>query len=83
MNTDPEHTARRPDWICRNCYRPWPCPQRRAALIAEFHEHPVAVALYLATCYQEASDHLSDVPADVLYQRMLGWLPRTRPRRPQ
>jgi hypothetical protein len=52
-------------------------------LVAEFREHPVAVALYLATCYQEASGHLTDVPADALYQRMLGWLPHARPGRPQ
>jgi hypothetical protein len=47
-------------------------------LIEEYRSHPVAVALFLATCHQEASGHLTDVPAAVLYQRMLGWLPRAR-----
>jgi hypothetical protein len=77
--TDQEHTARRPDWICRNCYRPWPCPTRQEMLVDEAREHPVAVALYLATCYQEAASQLTDVPAEVLYRRMIGWLPRPRP----
>jgi hypothetical protein len=81
LTVEPEHTPRRPDWICRHCYRPWPCPARQAMLIAESRSHPVAVALYLATCYQEASQHLTDVAPDVLYNRMLGWLPRAR--RPQ
>jgi len=50
-------------------------------LTAEFRESPVAVALYLATCFHEASEHLPEVPPDILYVRMMGWLPRTR--RPQ
>jgi hypothetical protein len=47
-------------------------------LIEEYRSHPVAVALFLATCHQEASGQLTDVPPAVLYQRMLGWLPRAR-----
>jgi hypothetical protein len=47
-------------------------------LVAESRDHPVAVALYLATCFQEASEHLTEVSYDVLYERMLGWLPRAR-----
>ena len=78
LTTEPEHTPRRPDWICRNCYRPWPCPTRQAMLTAEFRGSPVAVALYLATCFHEASEHLPEVPPDILYVRMMGWLPRTR-----
>jgi hypothetical protein len=78
LASEHEHTPRRPDWVCRNCFRPWPCPTRRHMLVAEARDHPVAVALYLATCFQEASEHLSEVPYDVLYERMLGWLPRTR-----
>jgi hypothetical protein len=50
-------------------------------LVAESLSHPVAVALYLAGCYQEASEQLPEDQPEVLYQRMLGWLPRTR--RPQ
>jgi hypothetical protein len=76
--TDPEHTPRRPDWICRDCFRPWPCPSRKRLLQAEYTTDPVAVALYLATCYHEAASQLPDVPADVLYARMLGWLTVTR-----
>jgi hypothetical protein len=48
----------------------------------EYGTQPVAVALFLATCYQEAAGHLTDLPADLLYARMLGWLPRAA-RRPQ
>ena len=78
LTTEPEHTPRRPDWICRHCYRPWPCPARQAMLVAEFHDHPVSVALYLAGCFHEASEHLPGVSPEILYNRMMGWLPRTR-----
>jgi hypothetical protein len=70
----PEHTPRRPDWRCRNCGEPWPCPIRRVMLRAEYREQPVAVSLYLAACYHEASTHLADLGADGVYDRMLGWL---------
>jgi hypothetical protein len=78
LASEHEHMPRRPDWICRTCHRPWPCPTRRDMLVAESRDHPVAVALYLATCFQEASEHLTEVSYDVLYERMLGWLPRAR-----
>jgi hypothetical protein len=34
----------------------------------------VAVVLYLAGCYQEASIHLAGLGTDTVYDRMLGWL---------
>lgn len=70
----PEHTPRRPDWVCRDCDQPWPCPTRKDMLIEECREQPVAVVLYLAGCYQEASTHLVDLAPDDIYTRMLGWL---------
>ena len=70
----PEHTPRRPDWVCRDCDGPWPCPTRQAMLLTEFREEPVAVVLYLAGCYQEASIHLAELGTDEIYDRMLGWI---------
>lgn len=70
----PEHTPRRPDWICRDCDEAWPCPTRQVMLLAEFRDQPVAVVLYLAACYQEASTHLTELPSEAVYTRMLGWL---------
>lgn len=73
QDTPPEHTPRRPDWICRDCHESWPCPTRRAMLLDESREQPVAVGLYLAGCYQEASIHLAELGTDAIYDRMLGW----------
>ncbi len=70
----PEHTPRRPDWICRDCLEPWPCPTRQAMLLDELRDQPVAVVLYLAGCYQEASTQLTELGPDVVYDRMFGWL---------
>ena len=70
----PEHTPRRPDWICRDCEKPWPCPTRQDMLLDELRDQPVAVVLYLAGCYQEASTQLTDLGPDAVYDRMLGWL---------
>jgi hypothetical protein len=73
-----EHTPRRPDWLCRDCLHPWPCPDRKRALAEEYRTHPVAVALYLATCYNEAVGQMPAVPVDALYARMVGWLAELR-----
>lgn len=70
----PEHTPLRPGWTCRDCDEPWPCPTRRDMLLAELRDHPVAVVLLLAGCYQEAADHLTHLPVEVVYSRMFGWL---------
>jgi hypothetical protein len=80
LTSEAEHTPLRPDWICRHCDQPWPCPTRRAMLAAECRTDPVAVALYLSTCRQEAGRHLAGVSPEDLYQRMLGWLPQARAR---
>jgi hypothetical protein len=74
VEREPEHTPRRPDWTCRDCDEAWPCPTRRDLLLAEFRDQPVAVVLYLAFCHEEASAHLTDLPADAVYTRMLGWI---------
>ncbi len=78
VTAPPEHTPRRPGWLCRDCGQPWPCPDRRDLLRAEFVTDPVAVALYLATCYQTASMDLNHLPVGVLYDRMVGWLRQGR-----
>ncbi len=70
----PEHTPRRPEWTCRDCAEPWPCPTRQAMLLAESRDEPVAVVLLLAACYEEADRDLTDVPTEAVYSRMFGWL---------
>lgn len=70
----PEHTPRRPDWVCRDCREPWPCPERQAMLRTEYQDQPVAVSLYLAGCLEEASTQLRGLGSDEIFDRMLGWL---------
>ena len=70
----PEHTPRRPDWSCRDCGEPWPCPTRQDMLLEEMRRQPLAVVLYLAGCYEEASSYLDDPTGDTVYTRMLGWI---------
>ncbi|GAA0900009.1 hypothetical protein GCM10009557_76110 [Virgisporangium ochraceum] len=70
----PEHTPRRPDWVCRDCGEPWPCPTRRDMLLDEMRVNPLAVVLYLAACFEEASSSLDDPTGDAVYSRMFGWI---------
>ncbi len=70
----PEHTPLRPDWRCRDCDEPWPCPTRQVMLLAEFRDQPVSVVLLLAFCFHEASETLTGVPTEEVYSRMFGWL---------
>jgi hypothetical protein len=68
------HLPGRPSWRCRTCDEPWPCATRRAELLAEYADAPVALALYLSGYFLDAAVDLQSTPAGHLYWRFLGWL---------
>jgi hypothetical protein len=73
---EPEHVRRRPDWGCRVCARPWPCPNARRDLLAEFREFPTVLGLYLAGQMSDAIHDLSmnDLPLPTdLHDRFIDW----------
>ncbi|TDB76616.1 hypothetical protein E1165_06185 [Micromonospora sp. KC723] len=38
-----------PVWSCGGCDLPWPCPDRRRKLRAEYADAPVSLALHLGS----------------------------------
>jgi hypothetical protein len=84
----PAHLTDRPSWTCRTCSQPWPCPDARSDLLAEFKAFPSVLTIYLAAQMHDALADLTSrgqpTPAD-LHQRFLGWArrpPTDRPRLP-
>lgn len=80
------HIPMRPAWLCRNCAAPWPCNPAQLHLATEFYGHSIALAFYMASNLQDATDDLYALGArpDVraLHLRFLGWLSISRrPRR--
>jgi hypothetical protein len=71
-NTQP-HMPLRPSWLCSGCGLDWPCPARRAQLLAEHHQAHVSLGLYLGACLVQAARDLPDAPAGVLYERFIAW----------
>nr|MDT0659868.1 hypothetical protein [Micromonospora sp. DSM 115978] len=67
------HIAARPSWRCLNCRREWPCPDRRANLLARYRNDRFALLLYLGLCLTEASFDLQDLPPEQAYHRFIGW----------
>ncbi|WP_326562061.1 hypothetical protein [Micromonospora sp. NBC_01796] len=67
------HTAIKPAWTCANCGEDWPCPTRRARLLAKYADDRLLLHFYLAGCLTEASTDLPHLPPDQLYDRFLGW----------
>lgn len=43
----------RPSWMCGLCGQPWPCPTRRAALLAEYRGDQVQLIWFLSACMRE------------------------------
>ncbi|MBQ1034734.1 MULTISPECIES: hypothetical protein [Micromonospora] len=82
------HLPMRPAWLCRNCAAAWPCSRAQLDLVAEFYGHSLALALYLASCMNEAIHDLYILGGRPDFARMhvrfLGWLSLARrPRRPE
>ncbi|SBT54162.1 hypothetical protein [Micromonospora narathiwatensis] len=80
------HTPLRPMWCCRACGQPWPCPQARLLLKAEYAENQIGLSIYLCgMLYAAARDlyqlHPDDGPAPAdLFTRFVAWGPyRRRP----
>lgn len=69
-----EHLPSRPAWRCSGCGRDWPCQSKRDKLIEEYADARVSLAVYLATCFQEAERDLPRTQPATLYHRFLGWL---------
>jgi|HigsolmetaAR206D_1030411.scaffolds.fasta_scaffold15082_3 hypothetical protein len=79
MNTQPEHTPRRPTWNCRICETEWPCLAARSLLRVEYHADPVALRVHLGLLLHQATEDLYKLhpnpgpdPAR-LHARFLAW----------
>ncbi|MFI7075509.1 hypothetical protein [Micromonospora sediminicola] len=73
------HVPEVPDWRCRDCAQPWPCPTSRDRLRQQHHHTPVPVFQYLGACYVQAMADLARTADAGLHARFLGWLPRRAP----
>ncbi|MEU4470429.1 hypothetical protein [Micromonospora sp. NPDC023888] len=60
-----------PLWLCEGCDRPWPCARRRAELLAEREQVPLAYYL----CLISAGQGMKWARPDVLRRGFIGWLP--------
>lgn len=68
------HLAERPEWTCRVDGQPWPCPEAKKRLTAEFRNDLTGLRMYLAGHIHEIRTDLADQsPAD-LHRRLLGWV---------
>jgi hypothetical protein len=66
----------RPNWICGDCGRPWPCRRAKSRLRAEAKTNRTATLVYLVGKYAAAAQDLARNPDDVaaLHTRIVGWL---------
>lgn len=64
-------------WLCRGCGADWPCPTKRRQLLAEYDAAPISLHLYMGSWLVPAAGDLPALPAGELYERFMGWLPRT------
>lgn len=72
-----EHIVERPDWDCRTCAQPWPCAHARDDLLAEFHEFPSVLNIYMSGQMVDAARDLAargGGPPTDLYDRFLSWV---------
>jgi hypothetical protein len=79
------HLALRPGWDCADCAQPWPCPARRAMLLAERPFDRLMLLMFLSASMHEAIDDfyrygIKQVPD--LYHRFLGWARQVEPDAP-
>jgi hypothetical protein len=71
-----EHLHGRPDWNCLTCRQPWPCPEARAGLLAEFRTFPSVLTVYLCSQMYDAMADLTaqgDPAPTNIYERFLSW----------
>ncbi len=67
------HTASRPDWECRDCGLPWPCPTRCGELACEYADGRTPLMLFLTACFLDACGDLPGESIGTLYARFLLW----------
>ncbi|KHD73176.1 hypothetical protein MB27_36755 [Actinoplanes utahensis] len=78
----PEHLSDRPDWLCRACGHPWPCPEARACLLSEYRAFPSLLRIYLSAQMYDALEDLTahgTPPPLNMYERFLSWARPTPP----
>lgn len=66
-----EHLARRPDWDCLACGKPWPCDPAREKLRKELGL--VQLAVYMWGNLEAAAFDLPDLPISEAFDRFLVW----------
>jgi hypothetical protein len=66
------HQPHRPEWSCRFCGLPYPCPPARDRLVAVYGRTP-ALAERAAELLYEAVPDLVDVPLADLFERFIAW----------
>ncbi|WFF06219.1 hypothetical protein O7622_24670 [Micromonospora sp. WMMD1076] len=86
MNTGTRpHLPMRPLWICKRCAHPWPCAEARLALLVEYANDRVALAVYLCEQLYDAAQELHrlnpyEAPSpQTLFARFVGWAPLRSP----
>ncbi|HEY0697292.1 MAG TPA: hypothetical protein VGD43_05725 [Micromonospora sp.] len=74
------HRPGRPHWRCTACGAPYPCGSGRLALLAQYGDDRLSLAIHLAARMLDAArdlellGHCADMPA--LHPRFVGWLER-------
>ncbi|MEV4627028.1 hypothetical protein AB0J90_12140 [Micromonospora sp. NPDC049523] len=67
------HGPSRPDWACIACGTPWPCVMRRRQLKELCQCEPDVLRRYLTPYLQVARIELTELTAEQLDDRFLGW----------
>ncbi|MPZ26786.1 MAG: hypothetical protein GEV12_10100 [Micromonosporaceae bacterium] len=68
----PQHLATRPEWICRACGQPCPCPQARVRLAA-VHQETGKLGRIGYEMLELAAKELPDTPVAELWDRFVAW----------
>ncbi|MGH3679313.1 MAG: hypothetical protein ACRDT2_03380 [Natronosporangium sp.] len=67
-----EHTPHRPDWLCRRCHQPYPCPEGRSRL-TQAHRRTGELGLIAYELLEQAVRDLPDLPVAGLWERFVAW----------
>lgn len=68
-----QHTPTRPQWKCEGCGEDWPCQSARDALVAEYSDDRVALAVRLAGDLHTAAGEIAGATSSDLYRRFVQW----------
>ena len=71
------HIPAQPTWRCTLDGQPWPCPGKRAELLAEYDRAPTSLYVTMAMRMADASSDLRHLSVAELHDRFLRWVPRT------